>query len=347
MLVQCPNCQTTYKVPDTIVAGAVPTFRCSRCKHIFGAPGQFPEQPGKPNTGGQSAGQQEEGEQDLAFSFTLSETKSGIPEEETSAAPPPAPEAPASTSSEQSEGAWLMNPAPMQEEKPFIISEADATPENALRQASGSPPQLGNKEEKPPPAVPEAPRENILALDPYRDRQISTLPYLVLMGVLVVSYSIFAVMQQTQPQTIEKAIRRMPWVGYLLFKNDYLKQHIVLQSLRPSFQAIVGNREVFVVSGVALNQNPVSVRDVHVQGQVYGAEGKELEQQTAWIGNAISPKIIRGITAQDISDLQRLKPLRTFQIPAGGSVPFTIVFLRSTRGISEFSFQVLSAQDGS
>lgn len=346
MLVQCPNCQTTYRLADNIVTGAVPTFRCSRCKHIFGTPGQSPEGPGKPDMAGQSAGQQEEEERDLAFSFTLSETKGGIPEQETSTTPPPAPEAPALTSSERSEDSWSMSPAPLHEERPFIISEADATPEDSPRQASGSPPQLGNQDEKPLSSAPEAARENILALDPYRDRQVSTLPYLLLMGVLVVFYSVFAVMQQTQPQTVEKVIRRMPWVGYLLFKNDYLKQHIVLQLLRPSFQAILGNREVFVVSGVALNQNSVSVRDVHVQGQVYSTEGKELEQQTTWIGNALSPKIIRGITAQDISDLQRLKPLRTFQIPAGGSVPFTIVFLRATRGISEFSCQVRSAQDG-
>src|SRR2546423_15413336 len=35
MLVQCPNCKTTYKVSDELVKGSSPAFRCSRCKHTF------------------------------------------------------------------------------------------------------------------------------------------------------------------------------------------------------------------------------------------------------------------------------------------------------------------------
>ena len=35
MLIQCPNCQTTYKVSDEVLKGTTPAFRCSRCKHTF------------------------------------------------------------------------------------------------------------------------------------------------------------------------------------------------------------------------------------------------------------------------------------------------------------------------
>ena len=108
---------------------------------------------------------------------------------------------------------------------------------------------------------------------------------------------------------------------------------------------IQGNREVFVVTGVALNQNPVVIREVRIAGQLYNQAGKEIEQQTIWIGNAISPKIVRGMTAQDISDLQRLKPLKTFEIPPGDSVPFTIVFLKPNREAKNFSCEIVSAED--
>jgi hypothetical protein len=70
-----------------------------------------------------------------------------------------------------------------------------------------------------------------------------------------------------------------------------------------------------------------------------------MEQQTIWIGNAISPRIIRGMTVQDISDLQRLKPLKTFEIPPGDSIPFTIVFIKSAKGIKNFSCEVLAAEE--
>jgi hypothetical protein len=129
-----------------------------------------------------------------------------------------------------------------------------------------------------------------------------------------------------------------------VLKDNHLKSGVALRSLQASYQSIQGNREVFVVTGVAHNRNPVVIREVRVAGQLYSLEGKEIEQQTIWIGNAISPRIIRGMTAQDISDLQRLKPLKSFEMPPGDSVPFTIVFLKSTKGIKDFSCSVVAVE---
>jgi hypothetical protein len=50
------------------------------------------------------------------------------------------------------------------------------------------------------------------------------------------------------------------------------------------------------------------------------------------------------MTVQDIADLQRLKPLKTFAIPPGDSIPFTIVFLKSTKEANAFSCAVLAAE---
>ncbi len=51
-----------------------------------------------------------------------------------------------------------------------------------------------------------------------------------------------------------------------------------------------------MITGVALNQNPVVIREIQLTGKVYNQGGKEIEQQTIWVGNTISPKIIRGMT---------------------------------------------------
>jgi hypothetical protein len=50
------------------------------------------------------------------------------------------------------------------------------------------------------------------------------------------------------------------------------------------------------------------------------------------------------MTAQDISDLQRLKPLKSFEIPPGDSVSFTIVFLKPTKAAKDFGCEILSAE---
>ena len=99
-----------------------------------------------------------------------------------------------------------------------------------------------------------------------------------------------------------------------------------------------------MISGVALNQNPVVVREIQLIGKVYNEGGKEIERQTIWVGNTISPKIIRGMTLEDIPQLQDLKPLKSFEIPPGDSIPFTIVFLKSAKGAKEFTCEVAIAE---
>ena len=106
---------------------------------------------------------------------------------------------------------------------------------------------------------------------------------------------------------------------------------------------IQGNREVLVLTGVAFNQNPVVIREVKVTGKVFNLEGKEFEKQTIWIGNTISPKIIRGMTAEDIPHLQDLKPLKSFELPPGDSIAFTMVFLKPAKQVKDFSLEVVLA----
>jgi len=86
------------------------------------------------------------------------------------------------------------------------------------------------------------------------------------------------------------------------------------------------------------------VREIQLSAIAYNDEGKELERQTIWVGNTISPKIIRGMTTEDIPHLQDLKPLKSFEIPPGDSIPFTIVFLKSAKGAKEFSCEVAAAE---
>jgi hypothetical protein len=187
-------------------------------------------------------------------------------------------------------------------------------------------------------------RETDTALDPYRGRPVSILPYLGLFGALLLIYSLLTLMHQTQPKTIETLIKNIPWLGSSVLKNNHLRKEISLQSLRPSVQKIPGNQEVFVVSGVAVNRNPVSVREVQIEGQIYNGEGKEIGRQAIWIGNAVSLKIISGLTAQDIPLLQKMSPLRRFEIPPEGSAAFVIVFFKPSGEIKNFSCRVLSAE---
>jgi predicted Zn finger-like uncharacterized protein len=328
MIVRCPSCKTTYRVADEIAQGATPAFRCSRCKHIFDLDlADRPEKPVEKTLSVEKMAPELKKEQELSFTFVPN-----LPDDQIGTTDSAIQERGLSGTRGEIQG------LPAMETGKFMSDESasnDRTRSNKGIDFSEATSSLPPSRE----AI-----DNILALDPYRDQHASTVPYLALFGVLLFLFGFLTALDWVRPATSERMVRAIPWIGSAVLKSNHLKNGVALQSLRAGAQIIQGNREVFVVTGVAQNRNPVVIREVRVAGQLYNLEGKEMEQQTIWIGNAISPRIIRGMTVQDISDLQRLKPLKTFEIPPGDSIPFTIVFMKSTKGIKNFSCEVLAAE---
>ncbi|HUK40924.1 MAG TPA: hypothetical protein VLX11_07770, partial [Candidatus Acidoferrales bacterium] len=331
---------TKYKVSDDVVTEAAATFRCSRCKHTFEL--EIPELSEPFNPEEPVSRVDGDKERELSFTFPPRETKDAPhrPEEKI-------------TDSVVHEGSkdkpdlpddWSINVKDAKGQEEFTLK--DFYPE--IRQASDfAASELEEKDPSLPDAALASSREgaaNVYAMTPHRDQRASIVPFLTLFGLLVLFYSFATAYNQVHPSASEDIVGKIPVVGSLVVKNDHLKNNVLLQSLQPSYQTIQGNREVFIITGSALNQNPTVIREVRLLGRLYNQEGKEIERQTIWIGNAISPKIVRGMTVQDISDLQRLKPLKSFEIPPGDSVPFTIVFLRPTKAAKDFRFEVLSAE---
>jgi predicted Zn finger-like uncharacterized protein len=341
MIIQCPSCKTTYRVADEVVKGVAPVFRCSRCKHAFEL--QSAKVQGKPDEkapASETAFVKAEKEAELSFAFApKKQASTDDPKASVRVANDDASTTGADSESPSSTG----NVAPGKLDEPHIVSELAAVEnEEAVH------PPTNQSERSPIQSLPQAREvtDNVLALDTRRDQPASTLPYLSLFGFLVILFGFATAFHLAHPDVSEGLVKTIPFVGTSLLKNSHLKNRVALRALHASYQTIQGNREVFVITGDVENQNPVVIREVRVAGQIYNLEGREVEQQTIWIGNALSPRIIRGMTVQDISDLQRLKPLKTFEIPPGDSIPFTIVFLKSTKGIKDFSCEVLAAEGG-
>jgi predicted Zn finger-like uncharacterized protein len=339
MLIRCPRCTTTYKVSDDVLRGAAPVFRCSRCKHTFEIDANEPAEAGMKSSEPAMPNDYKVKEEELIFTFPseASESAEAKPESRKDLPEPSAEPDSSRARRDQNTEAWSrgsdepkdeVTPRTAETQKP---SDLPITPHAALQ------PQQA-------PPGPQDTTDKVLALDPYRDQPASVVPYLTLFVLLVIFFGLLTAFQHVHPATSEKVVRKIPLLGTSVLKNNHLKSGVDLQSLRAGYQTVQGNREVFVITGVALNLNPVVIRDVRVAGHVYNQEGSELEQQTIWIGNAISPKIVRGMTIQDIADLQRLKPLKTFDIPPGDSVPFTIVFLKAPKAVKDFGCEVLSAE---
>ena len=346
MLVQCPSCMTTFKVADELLTETTPSFRCSRCKHIFEMELQAPAEPSAATTEVESAAQIDDKAGELPFVFGARKPEEPSIEHEqrekgeSQIAQVPGPE-PVDTLVEQDLQRWSLSPAAKDEE---ALTVSDGTSDRRKAKSDGN--ENGKRSARVSKELsPTAQTNNISVLEPYRDQQASTLPYLSLFALLILFFSLATAFQYAYPEVSDRWVKKMPIIGAAIARNHRLKDGVRLQSVRGTYQVIQGNREIFVVTGIAMNQNPVVIREVRIGGETYSSDEKSLEQQQMWIGNAISPKIIRGMTAQDILDLQRLKPLKTFEIPPGDSVPFTIVFLKPARAIKNFSCAVLAAEE--
>ena len=388
MLVQCPKCQTTYRVSDGLVTAPNPTFRCSRCKHIFVLGLRVEAGPASEPVKPSPAPPRRDKEPELNFSLAAPEKKEtgeeksvhvpaspeqdedkpaeaspdpiraepaqpatdeslSFPDERPTASPaaedlPPRLETePSPVQGEEKEDDWSLT-RPQVEEETFTIPEESRSEPAA---GGGAPsPAFEDRWADALPLLEE--RQADPSQDPYRDRPLSIVPYVTLFGVLVLIYALLTLMYQAQPKTIEAAINVVPWLGPSVLKNDHLRHGIVLQALRPAFQTIQGNREVFVLSGVAVNRNSVNVREVRVEGYIFNAEGKEIDRQIISVGNAISSKILRDLTAQEISILQKLNPQKRFEIPPDESAGFVIVFLKPSAEVANFGSRVLSVEGG-
>jgi predicted Zn finger-like uncharacterized protein len=320
MLIQCPKCRTTYKVSEEVLTGSASVFRCSRCKHTFeldtnDAPEISTERPAAPEF--QSAPSQRDRELSLPFASKVEPARADGDNKEKSPA------------AEQ----W----PPFDTREPWSLSDENVP--DASKDFAVSDPAVSTNEQDKSESF-----NNILAISPYLEQRASILPFVTLFGLLVIGFSLIAVISHAHPKASEEVVKKIPVIGSSVLKNNHLKEGVLIQSLRAGYQTIQGNREIFLITGVALNQNPVVIREIQLTGKVYNQDGKELERQTIWAGNTISPKIIRGMTTEDIPHLQNLKPLRSFEVPAGDSVPFTIVFLKSTKNARDFSCEVVTAE---
>jgi len=344
MLVQCPNCKTTYKVSDEVLLkGAAPAFRCSRCRHTFEIEGFTTKPPAelpKANEAPPPAPEQE-----LSFSFkppqpadpSTSGDKKETPE---AAAADQRTDEPAT----QTQEACSVNTAEAKDETPFTMPDVSQAPD----QTKTTDPQKDFSITAPALSTDTKGEESdatgdVLPMSSYMDQRASIVPYVTLFGLLAIGFSLVAALSHAHPKLSEAIVKQIPLLGTVLLKNNHLKDGILIRSKRAGYQSIQGNREVFVLTGVASNQNPVVIRQVQITGRVYNETGKELEEQTIWLGNTISPKIIRGMTSEDIPHLQNLKPLRSFEIPPGDSVSFTIVFLKAAKGAKDFTCEVVAA----
>ncbi len=218
MLVSCPSCSTTYRVSDKLIITPNPTFRCSRCKHIFVL--------------------------ELKNETILQEEISPHPPEtrhEEEVKPPELEFSFPSTSTDTSEHKTKEGPQPTEETQPPVTESQDQEPSEAPIPESDEPPVREEESTEPTwadeqaalqsttPDIPthwkadsetEGEEESLTfqveeeetdsAATPRRSGGISVIPYFILFGIILLIISVVTLSYLASPTRLESFIKAMP-----------------------------------------------------------------------------------------------------------------------------------------
>lgn len=158
-------------------------------------------------------------------------------------------------------------------------------------------------------------------------------------GTIVAGFVALALMVRVAPERSSAWLARLPFAGASFAHDRNLASKIQLANVHGSFQRLRNARRVFVISGDARNNSPMTIERIEVAGALYGLGGGELDQKVVTTGNRTT---LTDLSEAEIVLLQRLDP--AIALAPGETTPFLIVFLEPPRELREFSSRVLSVR---
>jgi predicted Zn finger-like uncharacterized protein len=297
MTVSCPNCDTRYRLPPRSKLGAHPTFRCTRCDHVFDPDGEAEA----PSIDDDDA-TEEETERDEE-EFTL-EAEDGEPELDRS--PPP-------KAKKKRRRAAKVRVAPEPEPE---VEDDEPEEEDDVADDDARP--------KRPERAPSVARFALRA-----------------MLAVTMGYAILSIYFYTHPARVGEMLGHLPVIGQQLAEARLNPASIQLTDVRGEYQRVKGDLLVFVVTGVAINNAPVPVSGIQIQGRIAGTQ--EL-RQVVFCGAA--PRDVRDLTAREIDLLQTLTPPKDWMLAPGQSGHFLVAFVTPPVPLKEFSAEVVAVRRG-
>jgi predicted Zn finger-like uncharacterized protein len=353
MIIQCPYCATRFHLDEARLTTPNPMLKCSRCRHIFPAPSRAAgEAAGAPSPPQASEPPAEESPsqapQNLSFSFSENSAKE----------PPP------DLTIDEPEPEFELGTGPIEPRQPSLTARRAKPFERPLERVEESTEEEAVERRAAPLRRPrrsarerdEEPEETFaddLRADevdePFEEeertmpRGISLRPIFVFLGLVVAAYAVIAGTLRARPELADSLFRQVPFISTLT-EDRLLNRKIVLSDVTGGYQRIKDGENVFVIAGRALNNAPVTVRNVQILGRLFDQGSRQLDEKTIFCGNVISMKILRSLTQREVSILQNLKPPKRFGIAPGEESTFVIVFMQPPNGVTQFSSQVISAQ---
>ena len=347
MIVECPACHTRYRTDNTALIDEDTLFECSQahCQHVFSyTPSVLHggERQTTPSAPPPSLARQPD-------DFFADDSPANDPSDGPDELPPPSSAAhPASTTA-----------PPIT--KPLRNERFDEPESFSVAEPSFSDGPFFDKEFDEPEQflAPEAPffvdeedgQDIEMTLPHPMARQEGTAissprPIFIFLGCILLGYAALAAYSLRHIADTETALSRLPVLGSLFSGERFSARHISLVNLKGGFWTTKENRRVFAISGKAVNNALLPARSIQIEGALYDAEGKVIGQRIIFCGTDTLPTALESLTIREIGILQNLVPPKQFNVAAGETVNFLIVFTTPPTAVAEFSSRVLAAQFG-
>lgn len=310
MVIECPRCLTRFRLDDARLAGVRPLLKCSRCQHVFSAPGSA--RPSRPPAPRRAEPEQES----LSFSFDDDDD-------------------------DWQPGAVLGKEAA---EEPFSLdielpSSEPATPQRIERPARERPASRAVDDELAEEDFGE--EEDTVAAE--SGGSISIRPVLIFLLLVVGAYFVFARALYADPDWAQQITSRIPLIGGGA-QNRSLSRSLVLMGVDARYEISKEGKPVLLIRGEAQNQSPVSLQNVQVVTRLFDANDRPVAEQVAFCGNSVRPELVRDLNIRQIAILKGLKPPQRFAVQPGEKCPFVTIFTELPATVASFSAEVAAAQ---
>jgi predicted Zn finger-like uncharacterized protein len=176
---------------------------------------------------------------------------------------------------------------------------------------------------------------------PGREARMTAPARFAIRSVLLVTlgYAVLSVYLYTHPEAAERALQELPLIGARLVETRLHPATVQLTNLRGEYQRVQGDRLVFVITGAAVNNSPVPVRSIQVEGRVLG-----LQEQRLVVFCGAAPRDVQDLSLREIALLQTLEPPRDWTLAPGAQTSFLVVFTAPPAELREFGAEVVAVQ---
>ena len=157
--------------------------------------------------------------------------------------------------------------------------------------------------------------------------------------IVTLAYGVLTIYLHTHPARVRELLAGIPFVGEEMSESRLSPRNVQLTDVRGEFQRVHGDRLVFVITGTAINNAPVAVAGIQIEGRILGTED---HRQVVYVGAA--PHDVTELGIREIELLQTLKPSSDWVLPPGGQDRFLVAFVDPPVPATEFAAEVIAVR---